>query len=62
MKKVLISLYLLQKYNSSLNVFDDGSVLLRSVIWTPPPPAMFQGMVLPSSSGETYCVGSGRSS
>jgi hypothetical protein len=53
---------------SSLNVFDDGAVLLRSIIWTLSVvlqcflTTTFQGMVLPSSSGETYSVGPGRSS
>jgi hypothetical protein len=48
---------------SSLNVFDDGAVLLRSVIWNLSIVLMFfktttfQGMVLPSSSGENYSVG-----
>jgi hypothetical protein len=54
-------------FYSSLNVFDDGAVLLQSIIWTYPSslcfaPTLFRGMALPSSSGETYSVGSGRSS
>jgi hypothetical protein len=53
-------------YNSSPNVFGDGAVLLGSVIWTLYIVFMFfltttfQGMVLPSLSGETYSVGFGQ--
>jgi hypothetical protein len=48
-----------------LNVFDDGVVLLRSIIWTLFIVLMFCNHNVSrdgSSSGETYSVGSGRSS
>jgi hypothetical protein len=52
-------------FSSSLNIFDDGAVLLGSVIWTLSIVIMFfnhnvsrDGFT--SSSGETYPVGSGR--
>jgi hypothetical protein len=47
---------------SSLNVIDDGAVLLRSIIWTYPSSLCFatktfRGMALPSSSGEPTLLG-----
>jgi hypothetical protein len=47
---------------TSLNVFDDGVVLLRSIFWSLSITSMFsattfRGMALPLSSGEPSLVG-----
>jgi hypothetical protein len=56
-----INIFVMEKCGSSLNVFDDGAVLLRSIFWTLSSlcfaTTTFWGMALPSKCGVFLEVG-----